>query len=365
MKYLIILCYLLSATLVMAREILPLTKGITLAQVKIENKNHTLLIISDNDHSVEAVDLSEKYGIYGSLRHFYNIVGYAEIKILAQKSQTKVKTYDYNQLLSPAGRANHHLALGLNYSEHTKEVNSKSQPFLFAKNTHATRENSISVNSGQLLDYEVELCIKPFKQSIEQLKSTDFGLFLCGDFTERRTMLLKMDIDNIQTGQGFSEAKSKKNYFPTGPYLIITENLSELLNKTAFSLSLNNQIKQQAEGKQMIWSLKNINEHYQQAIKKNIAVKNGLTSDVIASGGVVLTGTPQGVLFRPPSLSLKIKSILSYLFSDFCCHSTIKSYVIDRHIKQQLENKITLQPDDKLLLQGDYLGEIKLTVISE
>ncbi|MCP4988254.1 MAG: hypothetical protein GY928_20065 [Colwellia sp.] len=71
----------------------------------------------------------------------------------------------------------------------------------------------------------------------------------------RAKRLKNVDVDNLRSGRGFSDAKSKRSYFPTGPYLVITQNWQDFIDSTRLTLKLNDQLKQDALGEEMIWPL--------------------------------------------------------------------------------------------------------------
>ena len=72
-----------------------------------------------------------------------------------------------------------------------------------------------------LLDYEVELCMR-FDRTISSPEDFDAavkGLFLCGDFTDRGKLIRLVDPDNLDSGRGFSDGKSRVDFYPSGALL--------------------------------------------------------------------------------------------------------------------------------------------------
>jgi 2-keto-4-pentenoate hydratase/2-oxohepta-3-ene-1,7-dioic acid hydratase in catechol pathway len=125
------------------------------------------------------------------------------------------------QLLPTAPPGGRHLGIGTNFPEHAEEAHSESV-FVFPKFGTATpARTTVAAPEGGLLDYEVELCMR-FDRPIRSLDDFDAavkGLFLCADFTDRIALLELADPDNLDSGYGFSDAKSGPGFFPSGPFL--------------------------------------------------------------------------------------------------------------------------------------------------
>ncbi len=161
MKIIIFLLLVIVSLSAQGQKILPANKGITLAQAMINNSRHSLLVLADNNSVISAIDLSTRYKTNADMISVYHAIGYDRLVELSTKNNVKTISLPIDKLLSPAGSDSHHVAAGLNYGKHADEVDSKHVPFLFVKATKATRQQNISVNPQELLDYEVELCARP------------------------------------------------------------------------------------------------------------------------------------------------------------------------------------------------------------
>jgi len=372
MKTIILLTLLMINPVIKANEIISPSKGITLAVIQNSRQVHALLVLADTGDHIKAIDISKHFGVTGGIIEQYQKVGYEKLRQLAIEQNGKVTSYSIKQLLSPAGEGAHHLALGLNYAKHAKEVNDEAKPFMFVKATVATRAQPISVDMSELLDYEVELCARPL-QTLTTVPAVDepaFGFFICGDFTDRAKLLRGIDTENLQSGQGFSYAKSKANYFPTGPYMVISKHWQKFIADTQLSLILNGELKQQEKAEKLLWPLNTIIEKALHHSRHNTAGDSEIVASLLPAGKIspkitILTGTPEGILVKPPETSFKVISAFNYILTGKFTDSSLINYVIERYIAKLMTEKSTLQPNDQLLLKANYLGEIKITIVGD
>lgn len=371
MKTILTLALLLWSQLSYGHKILPISQGITLAQIESDNKVETLLVVADNGTNIDAINLSRLFNSNKDMISLYQEIGFNRLVKISSAHTNKIQRYLIDKLLSPAGRSSHHVALGLNYQKHANEVNAKQQPFLFVKATKATRQQDITVSTEELLDYEIELCARPLTvlDSVPMNDTPAFGLFLCGDFTDRAKLLKNIDVDNLQSGRGFSLAKSNKNYFPTGPYLVISKNWQDFIDNTRLTLRLNGQLKQNVLAKELIWPLNTILEKSWQHNSNNKSVHNEqvtslLPHNQISPDMVFLTGTPEGIMFRPPNIGFKISSALKFILLGHFFNNTLTDYVIQQYNQKLLAEKAMLQPGDQLTLSANYLGKLSINIVA-
>jgi len=359
-------------TALSTNAIIPATAGITLAQIKQGGNLQTLLVIKDQNEQVQAVNLSEHFSVLGDLITVYNTLGYEKINQLSQQPSLTTRTFSKQSLLSPAGDGEHHLGLGFNYAKHAAEVNDKPLPFLFAKVAKGTRDQDIVVKEKQLLDYEVEICARPLQNitKVETVKGPAFGLFLCGDFTDRAELMRGINVDNVQSGLGFSNAKSSEGFFPTGPYLVIGKDWQQLIADTNLSLTLNGEERQNDSGAQMLWKLPEALQKAVDHIKEQRGTDSTKVSSLLPKGGFtpqmsILTGTPEGIIYRPPSKTDKILYGTKYVITGSFFSTNAIDYVLEQYTNKLLEKKNFLQAGDQLQLKAKYLGDIKLKIVAQ
>ncbi|MGB0662474.1 MAG: fumarylacetoacetate hydrolase family protein [Pontibacterium sp.] len=372
--HLILFCAFWSTNGVADNRILPLETGLTLAEVVNGVHRHTIAVFSDTGETIKGYNLSEHFQQPLAPIELYSQQGYESLRrAIRQADKNSLQDYAYNELLSPAGDAQHHFAAGLNYADHADEVDAEAQPFIFLKTTKATRNQPISYHAERLLDYEVEICARPLSEiSNANVSEHDFGYFLCGDFTDRASLLRNIDLDYMQTGKGFSQSKSPDTYFPTGPYLFIPKPDTQLLNTLMLELSVNDQQKQLSSASALIWSMPRIVEEIFQAHQERRDTHSDITqqwlkNNTLNSQSSILTGTPDGVIMAPPSLSYKITRGISYvltgaIFSDQ--YRSVREYVVSRYIKDLLDSNTFLKPGDSVSLSATGLGSLVIDITS-
>ncbi len=354
-----------------ANVIMPPAQALTLAQTAEAGRPQTLAVVEDTGDAIRAINISRLGGVDGDIVQVYQALGrQAIVELVTGHQPVQLQDYPYARLASPAGTASHHIALGLNYAAHAKEVEEEEdQPFLFLKTTAPTREQSVVTDDQTLLDYEAEICARPLTSLsyASDRSRVAFGFFLCGDLTDRAKLLRGIDLDDMQSGRGFNAAKSREGYFPTGPYMVIPANSGEFLDSVTFSLYRQNELRQRSSTAKMIWPLDVIIERiFSAQVSRRPTHVQGmddwLAGNVLSTDTVILTGTPEGVIMRPPSLGYRIASGLPYVFSGAMFTMSVRDYVIQRYTRDLLEQKTFLQPGERITLEGSYLGRLTVAI---
>jgi 2-keto-4-pentenoate hydratase/2-oxohepta-3-ene-1,7-dioic acid hydratase in catechol pathway len=354
-------------------ELAPIDEAVTLAQVRDKGRIHTLLVLADRHKSITGIDLSAYSGLF--VADPFQIVrklGHQGLVALAQSSTAPKRTWPYTELLPVSRNYQHHVAVGTNYPEHAEETDLDEGVFLFPKIVQGTPPiTGIVAKPDYLLDYEVELCVQ-FDRVIKNV--TDFaqsqkGFFVCGDFTDRASLLREVDTSNIESGIGFTDAKSMPGFFPTGPYLVIPRDWQGFLEKIRLRLFVNEQLRQDAQVVDMIMPLDEIvttalqtgREARWRYAKKPVSL---LPKDKLQKGAVVLTGTPAGVVFRPPGTGFIVRHGLGYVFSGAFLKTGPVDYVVEKHIDRQMAEGKYLKPGDSIALTATFLGAITVTIVN-
>ena len=371
MKYWILLL-MLTVTHAQSQNnpVIPLEHGLTLAHVLVNGEDHTIAVTSDKNGSVSGVNLTRRFNLPATPISMFNKLGFESIAAAINETQREqLETFDYAQLLSPAGKGQHHIALGLNYTKHADEVGQAHRPFLFIKQVMATREENIRYAPERLLDYEVEICARSLSDiPLGSNHDLNFAYFLCGDFTDRNDLVLNIDHQNLQSGKGFSRAKSVSGYFPTGPYMVIPKDQQNFLSDISLALRLNGVLKQRSSSKHLIWDLETALDRLKTLhnVKSPTysEAKQWLPNGYISSEMNILTGTPEGVIMRPPSTWYRVRLGMWYFisFAFLREYESPRDYVIQHFLAREFNKKSFLQPGDQLVLTASWLGSLHLTI---
>lgn len=188
----------------------PIDQAHTFAQVRQADRVHTLLAVKLGAGKLAAIDLSAASGLHGDdafdvIKRFDT----AALDRLARQAED-VRSYPLEHLLGVGPRGLAHIAAGTNYPAHGAEVGMQ-EAFLFPKLSQSGGpRTTVAAAPGALLDYEVEVCAR-FDRELRS--SADFdaarkGFFLCGDFSDRATLVRNINLANPASGDGFADAKS-------------------------------------------------------------------------------------------------------------------------------------------------------------
>lgn len=275
--------------------------------------------------------------------------------------------------LLPSGSAGtQHIGTGTNFPEHAEEANSASV-FRFPKFGPVTpARTEVVAEPGVLLDYEVELCIRFDRDitSVADFNAAVKGVFLCADFTNRNAIVNLVNPDNLDSGYGFSDAKSGPDFYPTGPFLVIPKDWRAFTANERMTTSVNNQPRQDARGSEMTMdfgelvaaSLADMTEQrfYYAGDFYRLAPNNR-----ISKASSLMSGTAEGVIFTPPTRGDYVEALLAYILAGgpFSGKSLI-DIAKAKFIAIEDESGHFLQPGDVVWYRSSHLGNIMVKVTS-
>ena len=342
--------------------------AITLARFDKSGQVHTLAVLEDDGENIRGIDISCELKKYD--QNSFDVIKGLEFDDIVKLIHTSTKSVSlrYEDLL-PSVAGETHLAIGINYAEHGRETG-QVRPFMFPKYVGTDPAvHQLNYTKGWLLDHEVELGIVFPKAvcSAEDLNSMMIGFLVVNDFTDRATLMRKMDSQNVVGGKGFPDAKSKKGFLPTGPYMVIPRDWRAFVNELDLSLSVNGQQRQHGSARDMVW---NINKIIEQSLsvkgEKKSYYQNKMVSlfegNCIPPNSIIITGTPSGVVFNAPNKGFIIGTIIKYIFTGGFFRSKMHPYILQQYLKKELKNTRYLKPGDKVETSISYLGTIKTSI---
>jgi len=289
----------LGAQVFAAMRLAPPDAALTLA---VDNKGRVLLVTALDAIGVTAVDVESATGKrFADALAAYSGLGAAGLRELYTLEQRVSHSWESLGVPVPARAA--HIAAGANYREHAREVGHDEDPFLFPKLSTPTAWNSV-VPAGTRLDYEVELCAVLLADASPG-QEPQFGYLLCGDFTDRWTLVRNMDLGGAMGRTGFAQAKGGAGRLPVGPLLVIPA-AAEFAQGIELALYRNGALRQRDSAGSMIWDARELlaraiadcqTDYEAGPAKVRVAACKG-----VPAGTLVLTGTPGGVLFHVGTL---------------------------------------------------------------
>lgn len=277
-------------------QIAAASSAVTLARAADDGT--TLLVASADAAGVQAIELT---GFSDPVAAFTGL-GYDGLARQVETAGGDARRVSWNALGVPFLAAHpKHVAAGTNFAAHAEEVGLDDGPFLFPKLSRPTPWNA-GVPDRTRLDYEAELCALTL-DAVSPDEPTRLGYVLCSDFTDRWTLLRDIDLDAPMGSTGFPDAKGGEGMLSVGPLLVIPKDADAFYRDVELRLYQNGRLRQAASAGRMIWSPAEILEHALAGCSTTYQTRRGnidLTGcDGIPAGTLVLTGTPDGVLFHP------------------------------------------------------------------
>lgn len=348
----------------------PLAEAISFARATIDGTVHLLAVVKDDGVAIDTVDIGEALG--EAPRYPLDLVtkhGFA--KVAGAIATAKPRTVSRASLLPPIAEGTAQVCAAENYEAHQAETDAAPTPFLFPKIVQPTGENvEVARQKGDLLDYEVELCVAFGKDiaSASDLTGTTVGYVLCNDLSERATQVLNLDPNDQASGKGFTDAKSRAGFLPLGPYVVVPKDPDAFIAKIRLKLSVDGKPRQDDTTKSMIWKVPEI-------VKQALAVGDTprfslagkpralLPDKKIAKGMLVVSGTPGGVNLKAPGLDFKaIKAAEYYAGFVFLQGKTLEKYVQEQYVEELRKGGAFLAPGNVIEAEGTMLGRQRITV---
>ena len=352
--------------------IAPLDEAVTLAVYRdAEGRAATLLVTGFAGESVTGVDLRQFGGerTGDPLRDFASLppdrIESAGLGALPSE------TLEMADLLPAAPGGEQHIGTGTNFPEHAEEANSSSV-FQFPKFGAATpARTTVTARPGILLDYEVELCVRFDRDiaTIEDFDEATKGVFLCGDFTDRNALVELADPDNLDSGYGFSDAKSGPGAYPSGPFVVVPRDWSGFVDRLRMTTAVNGDPRQDARGGEMTLDFRKLARRALSDMDDARFFYHGdfvrLAPDQrIARDMTLMSGTSEGVIFTPPTRADMIEGTLAYLGAGGPFSGTGLVDTIKRHfIAGELASGQFLKPGDRVTHGSNWLGTIVVEVV--
>ena len=350
----------------------PLEQAITLAQFRAPNGDtHTLLVLGREGESVTGIDLAE-LGTPATADPFAALAAVNLTPVLAGRAGRMPKvTVEISDLLPSGPAGTRQIGTGTNFPEHAEEAESGTV-FQFPKFGPASSARTrVQAPEGILLDYEVEICVR-FDRTLRTVEDFDLAVkafFLCGDFTNRNALINLADPDNLDSGSGFSDAKSGPDFFPTGPFLVIPRDWKTFVANIRMTTAINGAPRQDARGSEMTLDFRGLAlKAFTDMTKSRFLYRGGYTKlmpdGAIPPTATLMSGTAEGTIFTPPTRRDLIDAAFAYVIAGgpFARQSPM-DIAREKFIANELAGGHFLQPNDVVRHRSNVLGDIVITVV--
>ena len=355
----------------LAAAVVSLETAWTLAQTRgADGRSRTLAVLGQAGDTVQAVDLTD-LGAPLDADALDALAAIDEARLeAALAAPGGAKPYGVTNLLPAGGASTRHLASGGNFPEHAEETD-LAAVFNFPKFGPATGPHTTVRNlPGTILDYEVEICLRMDRdvKSLADFDAARKGFFLCGDFSERATMLRLLDPDNVSSGRGFTDAKSRSDFYPTGPFLIVPRDWKAFVKTERIITRVNDKVRQDARGGEMTLDFRQLTDKALKEHAKRFPYRGRevtlLDGPMIPKGSAVMSGTSEGVIFAPPGGGDIARGVASYIFKGGWLRGQKPMHgVVESYILHELASGRYLKGGDTVRHESSSMGALQVQVI--
>lgn len=338
--------------------------ALTFARYEREGQMHVVLVTTYRDGNLEGLDLNDVLQTEQSDPiALFNQYGYDRLAGLLAEEEARVRLLA-DRLTVPLEPMQGHIALGTNFPEHGEEV-AVEQPFLFLKMGEPRPAMQDIAVGDALLDYEGEVGFVLLQDQLPGFALPAYlGFVAANDFTDRALLMRRINFLNIESGQGFTEAKSGENYFPIGALLVIPRDWQTFYPNLEIRLYVNGALRQRDVLASMTWHPDRfLDEIFARADAEfqygGQMVRLLQNPDRIPAGTIILSSTPAGVVFNSPGARQVLAGITPYILS----FDWQRASIFDRFLQGASEAEVFLQADDVVVTRVEGLGIIETTIV--
>lgn len=332
----------------------------------------TLLVTAYDSDAIDAIDLTG-LGARPDLDIFDAAAAVGDTRLMAAFTDgTPRYRYDVPALLAAGAAADRHIATGTNFARHATEAGSRGV-FNFPKFGGPTPpRTTLVVQPDTLMDFEVEIGIR-FDRDIRS--TADFeaarkGVFVCGDFTDRAALARLVDPKNIESGRGFTDAKSGPDRFPTGPFLVIPRDWRAFIRNERIVTRVNGVVRQDARGGEMILDFEALVAKALRDGRRRAYVYRGtatplLANGIIPRGTAVMSGTCGGVIFMPPMREDVVGGLIDHLaLGRFLTGRPASASVANRFVRNERKAGRYLRVGDRVEHLSTSMGALMVDLVA-
>jgi 2-keto-4-pentenoate hydratase/2-oxohepta-3-ene-1,7-dioic acid hydratase in catechol pathway len=193
------------------------------------------------------------------------------------------------------------------------------------------------------------------------------GLILCNDYTDRATLLRHLDVDNVESGQGFTTGKSFPGYLPVGNLFVIPRDYRAFAPGVELTLSVNGELRQRESVSSAVWDIDEIFEQIEKRERVTWEHRGRRVSlfsradDLIDERVLIMTGTPHGVVFNEVTTEQKASGFFGWLFGGW--GESIPDHAIEAYITDAKGAGIYLLTDDRVDIHVETLGVVRNRIV--
>jgi 2,4-didehydro-3-deoxy-L-rhamnonate hydrolase len=350
-----------------ARSLLPITQGLTLARSLVEGRPHSLAVLAEEGDNVRAVDLSRELAVFPSfvMELFHDRTQDEVLRAIAAAERAgRVHSVRLTDLIVPSAFSGHNPAAALNFPSHSAEArDGRPRPFMFPKVAPTTPWRSRFTRGARpLSDFELEVGVI-FDRSIAKpsdIAEAAHGFILLNDMTDRDPLVRLSFPRGLRTQEGLAATMRSKlgaDMLQVGPYVVVPRDPKAFFEQVELRLASNGRQRQRDRLTSMTEDVAGLLDRtLADAGAGNAYLHEGkplrlLPRGVFEPGMVLLTGTPGGTAWRAPQ-PMPVQNPSA---------EQIREYV-DAYAKAELDSGRYFKAGDELIGQATHLGELVITI---
>lgn len=337
--------------------------ALTFARYLLDGEPRVLLVDSLRDGKVSGIDLQQKFpGSASDPIDLFNQFGY---QVLQEIEGPRV-TVKVSDLILPFTGGDNQIAVGINYPAHGVEAD-VGDSFLFPKRTLATPFRSSVPAGNHLLDYEIELGFVLLDDLPLGVEPDYVGLMLASDYTDRAELVRHARLTDVSSGEGFTQGKSAPGFMPVGNLLVIPKFFRAYYRTLELGLWYNGEQRQEAHPVDMSWDFgRIIDETFARQNRRwrwqGETVRLPLENGMIPARTMILSGTPAGVIYQPPTFRQLFVGVSEMFFT---LQWMNPQSVIEPFLREEYRSGRYLKSGDVVQMKADRLGSIDNTIVAQ
>lgn len=344
--------------------------ALTFARVDDGSGPTVLAVTEYSGNKITGVDVNAAAGTtFTEPIAAFNELGYPALQDIATDTTLPPVTVPASKVLTAIDTHTDHIGTGTNYVEHQAEATIE-EPYLFPKIGALTdSDEPLPAGAGGLLDYEVELGLVALNDITAETGTPEhMGLVLSNDWTDRELLVSQIDVDDLASGAGFTNAKSQPGFFSSGDLFVIPADWQSYYKDLELDLFVNGDLRQRAHPAEMVWDAPTVIEKVL-TIGDRTWDSDGqqipLTREagVISQGTVIQSGTPEGVIYRAPDTRQRFLGFMEWAGSLGTNAESVVASALDVYVRDAHEAGVYLQPGDEIVTRAEGLGQIFTTIV--
>lgn len=350
--------------------IAPPAEALTFARTGGPGERRVIAVTEYCDGTVRGVDLTAALGraVSDPIAVFQEL-GYEGLAdLLRDPPAAALVSVPAADLVIPVDLGRHHVAAATNFPEHAGDAGVDDGPFLFAKLVEPTGpREEVPVGTG-LLDYEVEVAWVTLAPLEPGAAPESLGLVLCNDFTDRETLLHRVDPWDVESGAGFTTGKSFPGFLPIGDLFVVTKDPRKFAEDLELRLWVNGALRQRSRASEMVWDLDEI-------VARTWAWKDRRwdhrgeqvalipTAEVIPERTLLLSGTPHGTVFAGLAPRHYLLGLTRWLAGGW--DVSLPQQVVAAYVDDARDAGAYLRAGDRVDIHVERMGVVRSRVAPE